>query len=344
MASGVETEKGLAAVLLEAPVHAVLVTRQLKRAPGDLFLRTGSGRAKKHVLPHHVVNAATAMVTGTPKDAVTNAKTFGALTASKLEISARDNIQSYGDGAPFSERVVKRDLYAPGVPSELINDILPQLPEGQSLLDAILTILSELADLSEVQDLRLGLNPQEPYKSDIKVWLTTRPVRRATIVHRVDDKCTVECIFTSIQPEMTKSLDGFVEHGRSSYEVIGWSALVEMARLAHAEPDRKSLPCPNPNPFSAEDGEGDTKTSATEKTEAVEAPPSTASGILEPLTDQLQAPQQVGHPAYTLSLSPREEVGTLDVSAGLWGGQSPDKQGLPSHEHASSYPARSAVA
>ncbi len=321
MASGVETERGLAAALLEAPVHAVLVTRELKRAPGDLFLRTGSGRAKKRSLPHHVVYAAFAMVAGTPKDAVVNAKMFGALAAGKVETLVDNKALPSFDLVPVSHFL-----------------------EGQSLLDATVDILSELANLSKVQDLKLGLYPHEPYKSDIQVCLTTRPTRRATIIRRISDKVAIERTFVSMEPEKIEPFGGFVEHGRCSIEVIGWSALVEMARLAYPEQDRKSPPYPGSNPPPAEGGKGDTETSAAAKTEAAEAPPSTASGILEPLADQPQAPQHFGHLAYTLSLSPREEAGTLGVNAGLWEGQPSNKQDHPSYEHAEPYPAPAPLA
>ncbi len=348
MASGVETEKGLAAALFEAPVHAVLVTRELKRAPGDLFLRTGSGRAKKRTLPHHVIYAAIAMVTGTPKDAVANALAFGALSASKLEASARDMMQPYGDGTGSSERVVKQDLYAPGVPRSLIDNILPQFPQGQSLLDAIIAHLEGFAELSKVQDLNLGLRPEDPYKSDVKIRLTTRPVRGATIIHRVDDNITVECTFTS--PQMAESPDGPIEprSGRSSYEVIEWSALVEMARLTYAEQDQKSPPHSELNPSPAKGGTTNTETSATPKTEAAEAPPSTASDSFNPPAsrqlNQQQTSQQSEHPTYSLSLSPGEGVGMLGVSAGLQEVNLLLNIGNHPNEHSYPYPASASLA
>ncbi len=359
MASGVETEKGLATALLETPVHAVLVTRELKRAPGDLFLRTGSGRAKKDTLPHHVVNACVAMIAGTPKDAVANAVAFGAMIAGKVEALSRKVVLSNDNGTPFSETVSTinlRERIGPQRQNSLSASPVPEasvepppaldadFPEGQSLLDAMVALLADLAKRSEVQNLSLGLNPYNPYKLDIEVWLTTRPTRRATIVHRISDKMTIRRVFTSVRPNETEPLDGFVEHGRTSFEVIGWSALVAMAHLAYARQAQNALPCSDSNPSPAEGGEGDAEPSAAKKTEAVEAPPSTASGIPGPLTDQQQAPQQLGHPVYRLSLSPREGAGTLDVSAGLWGVQSSDKQDHPSYEHADPHSASAAFA
>lgn len=336
MASGVETEKGLAAAFFTAPVQAVLATRALKAAPGDLFLRTGSGRAKKDTSPRHIVNAAIAMRTGNPKDAVANALAFGALVADKPKAEIRKTELSKSDGTFLSETIETLEMREDAM----------SFPKNQSFLDAMVVVLLQLANLLKTHDLTLGMSPLHPSKSDIEVWLTTRPYRHATIAYRVSDETIIKRPFKSAQPQEVKFLDGFSEYGCASYEVIGWPALVAMARLVHLEQDQESSP--SFNPLWAESGAGDTETSAAQKTEAVEAPPSTASDSLSPPAsqqpNQQQASQHSEHPTYSLSLSPREGVGMLGVSAGLQEVNLLLNIGNHPNEHSYPYPASASLA
>ena len=363
MASGVETEKGLAAALDAALVQAVLATRSLKADPDDLFLRTGSGRAKKHTSPHHIAYAATAMVTGNPKDAVANAKGFGALAAGKIDGVIRDVTSRKEDGTPGSESIFMIDMREKGtpqkpntllmgydmVPVDLSSEFNEKYPVGQSFIDAYSDLLRTLATQARNQELTANLFSDNPPPTETEIWFTTHPFRHATIVYKISSRVTIKRNFASVQSELAAQSAaqsaGFSTYGRVSYEIIGWPALVAMARLVHLDEGQEDLP--NSNPPPAEGGVGDVETSAARKKEAVEAPPSTVSYSLKPLANRLpnqqQAFQHSKHPTYNLSLSPGEGVGMLGVSAGLQEVTHLANESSQFHAKSYSYPVGSAV-